>query len=454
MVLVLWTLKVWIKLLSVLYIMSVSHTSYSASNNALLSELSLSLDHQQLTQMLVQNRNILLIQDLDGVCMGLVKDPLTRIMETRYIHAVKSLSNHFFVLTNGEHIGQRGVNGIVERTLGGKDLAQEQGLYLPGLAGGGVQWQDCYANVSHPGVSDAELEFLASLPLKIADYLQKLGQMPQYGLESNQLAKYIQATVLDNKVSPTANLNVFHETFSDQQYAEFQQQVKEFVTGLLEESRQQGIADSFFIHYAPNLGRDEQGTEIMQPARNQDSGTTDFQFMLRGAIKEVGVLVILNHHYWLQTGVYPLGAEFNARKAPHKHQDLINLVKDNFDTDIMPTIVGVGDTVTSKAIEKNGQIEFKRGGSDRGFLELVQALGKEFQTDNVIVYVDSSGGEVKNRQAIELDHSEPQNIRVIKGPGDSRDTEDPLTLNFVFPEGHQQYVDFFCQMAQSRSTQD
>lgn len=189
----------------------------------------------------------------------------------------------------------------------------------------------------------------------------------------------------------------------------------------------------------------------MQLSQDKDSGTTDFQFMLRGALKEAGVLVILNHYYYLQTGEYPLGKDFNVRKAPSKQQGLIKLVKDKFDPAIMPTILGVGDTVTSKAVDKDGQIEFKRGGSDRGFLELVQILGREFNTDNVVIYVDSSGGEVKNRQGLELDRSDPQNIKVIKGAGDKRDTEDPLTLNFVFPEGHQQYIDFFCHIAISRS---
>lgn len=423
--------------------MTVSPTSLSAR--------SLSLDHQSLAQMLVAQENILIIQDLDGVCMGLVKDPLTRVMETRYIEAVKTLEGHFFVLTNGEHIGQRGVNGIVERAIGiGK--AKDQGLYLPGLAGGGVQWQDCYGNVSHPGVSTAEIEFLAAIPLKFKDFLKQLGQMPKYGLDQVQLEECIQATVLDNKVSPTANLNIFHEALIDQPelYADLQREIKAFTDRLLEKAQQQGLSDSFFVHYAPNLGRDQQGREIMQPSQAQDSGTTDFQFMLRGAIKEVGVLVILNHYYYLQTGEYPLGKDFNAREAPRKQQDLLQLVKDKFDPEIMPTIMGVGDTVTSKAIEQNGQIEFKRGGSDRGFLELIQNLGQEFNTDNVIVYVDSSGGEVKNRQALELDRSDPENIKVIKGPGDKRDTADPLTLNFVFPQGHQQYLDFFCQMA-SRS---
>ncbi|MEO1672422.1 MAG: glucosylglycerol 3-phosphatase, partial [Cyanobacteria bacterium J06631_2] len=404
------------------------------------------------SQALIDRENILIIQDLDGVCMGLVKDPLTRTMDANYIKAVKTLEKHFFVLTNGEHIRQRGVNGIIERTFSPEE-AQAEGLYLQGLAAGGVQWQDCYGNVVHPGVSEAEMAFLEAVPLKVAAYLKKLGQELRFGISDVQLDEYIQATVLDNKVSPTANLNVFHETLKDRPelYGELQQKMKEFTDGLLAEAQQQGLEDSFFIHYAPNLGRDQQGREVMQPAKGKDSGTTDFQFMLRGGIKEVGVLVILNHYYYLQTGKYPLGMNFNAREAPNNQTDLLQLAKDNFDPALMPTIVGAGDTVTSKAVTENGKTEYKRGGSDRGFLELVQALGKEFDTDNAVIYVDSSGGEVKNRQALEIDRSSPDELKVLQGPGDAGDMEDPLTLNFVFPEGHEQYIGFFCEVAQGRS---
>ena len=421
------------------------------AKNVSLSSRSLSLDRQSLSQALIKRENILFIQDLDGVCMGLVKDPLTRVMETRYIEAVESMGDRFFVLTNGEHIGQRGVNGIIERAFGDPQLVKDKGLYLQGLAGGGVQWQDRYGNVEHPGVSDAEMAFLEAVPLRMSDRIKKLCQQPKYGLNEERVEEYIKATVLDNKVSPTANSNVFHEVFSDRPglYADFQQEMKILTENLLEEARQQGLSDSFFVHLAPNLGRDEGGIEIMQPAKDRDSGTTDFQFMLRGAIKEVGVLVILNRYYYLQTGQYPLGKDFNAREAPSNHQDLLELARDRFDARIMPTIVGVGDTVTSKPVGNDNRLQFKRGGSDRGFLELVQALGKEFDTDNVVIYVDSSGGELKNRQALKLDRSNPQEVKVIEGPGDG-DTEDPLTLNFVFPGGHQEYIDFFCRLAESR----
>ena len=426
-----------------------------AVQNTPLNSRSLSLDHQSLSQMLIETENVLIIQDLDGVCMGLVKDPLTRVMDRKYLEAANTFGDRFYVLTNGEHIGKRGVKGIVEKAFDDATLVKDRGFYLQGLAAGGVQWQDSYGNVSHPGVSDAEMAFLADVPHRMTAFLKELGQQPKYNLDPTKLEEYIQATVLDNQVSPTANLNVFHEVFKDspQLYADLQQEIKLLVDQLLESAQQQGLGDSFFVHYAPNLGKDEAGQEIMQPSKDSDSGTTDFQFMLRGGIKEVGVLVILNHYYYLRTGNYPLGKNFNARQAPKEQSALLKLVKDNFDSAIMPTIVGVGDTVTSKAIENNGRIEFKRGGSDRGFLELIQQLGKKFATNNVIVYVDSSGGEVKNRKPLKLDRSNSQ-IKVIEGVGDPRDTEDPLTLNVVFPGGHRQYVDFFCYTAFERKRKE
>ena len=426
------------------------------SQNIPLSQRSLSLDHQELIRVLTEKQNILIIQDLDGVCMGLVKDPLTRAIDRQYLKATKSFDGHFFVLTNGEHIGKRGINRIVETAFAGADLVKQEGLYLPGLAGGGVQWQDRYGNVYHPGVSNLELTFLEAVPKKIEATLTEFFQQDSYDLNQNQREQHIQATVLDNKVSPTANLNVFHDVFQDQPviYARLQKTMEQLMNRLLQEAHEAGLDNSFFVHYAPNLGRDDEGKEIMQPAQGKDSGTTDFQFMLRGAIKEVGVLVILNHYYYLHTGNYPLGKNFNARQAPQNHQELLALVTEKFEPKMMPQIIGVGDTVTSKAEDNGDSLLFRRGGSDRGFLQLVQDIGREFNTENIVVYIDSSAGEVKNRKPLKLEKFTANNngitqekLQVIEGPGDSRDTNDPLTLNVVFPEGHQQYIKLFQEAA-------
>ncbi|MBE9126910.1 MULTISPECIES: glucosylglycerol 3-phosphatase [unclassified Coleofasciculus] len=428
----------------------------NSSPHILLHEPSLSLRAEKLAHVLTSIDNLLIIQDLDGVCMGLVKDPLTRVIDTNYVNATKLFDGHFYVLTNGEHIGKRGVNGIIERAFGDQNYVKEQSFYLPGLAAGGVQWQDRHGTVSHPGVSDEELAFLEEVPQRIKDRLRQFFEQHDSGLEVKKLDECIQASVLDNKASPTANLNTFYETFGERSdiYIALQKDMQGLMMELLQDAEKKGLNDSFFVHYAPNLGRDAQGDEILRPARGKDSGTTDFQFMIRGAIKEAGVLVILNRYYFQRTGTYPLGEGFNVRQAPRTHQELLNLVKTNFDPQAMPIIVGVGDTVTSLVEEEDGCLQIRRGGSDRNFLQLVQDIGEAFNKGNIIVYVDSSRGEVKNRKAVKVgsvDNGEVEAIlAVLEGPGDARDVDEPLILNMIFANGHEQYTSVFQSAARGR----
>ncbi|NET37344.1 MAG: glucosylglycerol 3-phosphatase [Cyanothece sp. SIO1E1] len=426
------------------------------SPHVLLHEDSLSLEHEKLACLLTNIENLIIIQDLDGVCMGLVKDPLTRVIDKHYVTATQAFDGHFYVLTNGEHIGQRGVNGIVERALGSPRYIKSKGFYLPGLAAGGVQWQDRYGNVCHPGVSEVELAFLETVPQRIQAQLQQFFQQHQAALASDEIEACIQASVLDNKASPTANLNTLYEKLSHQlpTYMALQQDMQKLMETLLQEAEAKGLGDSFFVHYAPNLGRDSQGQEIMRPAQAQDSGTTDFQFMVQGAIKEAGVLAILNHYYFQRTGAYPLGENFSVRQVPQSHEALLDLVQTHFDPAQMPVMVGVGDTVNSTVEEENGQLKVRRGGSDRNFLTLIQDIGQVFNKGNVVVYIDSSQGEVKNRRSVQISNgSDTQVPKVLAGPCDPRDEQDPLILNVVFPAGHKQYVDFFQEVAAVRGSQ-
>ncbi|MEO0378378.1 MAG: glucosylglycerol 3-phosphatase, partial [Cyanobacteria bacterium P01_A01_bin.17] len=248
-----------------------------------LHQQSLSLDHQTFADLLATTENLLIIQDLDGVCMGLVKDPLTRVITADYVQATNAFDQHFYVLTNGEHIGQRGVNHIVEKAFSGSSVPN----YLPGLAAGGIQWQDRQGSVSHPGVSEAELTFLQAVPDRMTRHLQDFFQQYPDVLESSVLEECIAASVLDNKASPTANLNTFYAHLQDAPdiYMALQKNMKALIDQLLAEARKKGLENSFFVHYAPNLGRDQQGQEIIWLAGQEGSGTTDFQFMVQGAIK-------------------------------------------------------------------------------------------------------------------------------------------------------------------------
>lgn len=400
--------------------------------------------HNLLLETLVKGRDLLLIQDLDGVCMGLVRDPLRRQIDADYLTACKQLQGSFYVLTNGEHIGSRGVNALVEKACSARGMDAAQGLYLPGLAAGGVQYQDCFGNLSHPGVSDRELEFLLQVPAFLSERLAQLLTTAPFSIPAHDVESFLNIIVLDNAVSPTVNIGSLFDYFAGRGglYRELQEQVLGIMRQLLALAESQDLGESFFLHLAPNLGSSHSG-EVLRPAEGDDMGTTDFQFMLSGAVKEVGVLVLLNNYYFERTGSYPLGAEFNARTAPHRHDALLALAKECFDPGLMPRIMGVGDTVTSSAVSGQSVL---RGGSDRGFLTLVQELGRQFASDNVVAFVDSSRGELVRPGVNPLPGPGEQDVPLSSLQGIT-DPDDELVLNVLFPGGHPEYLSFFRKLA-------
>ena len=377
------------------------------------------------------DNDVLIVQDLDGVCMPLVKDPLTRTLRADYVMAAAAMQDRFRVLTNGEHEGRRGVNRLVELALGDAALPARAGLYLPGLAAGGVQLQDRFGTVSHPGVSQAEMDFLESVPRQMEVLLrEKLVQiLPE--IQDQDLENELELAILDTQVSPTINLNsLFSRIEGDiKRQQQLQLMLSDLMERLLSAASAAGLKDSFYLHVAPNLGYDSSGRERMKSAQAGDVGTTDIQFMLKGAIKEVGLLVLLNQHISQKTGTAPLGESFNVRSAPHDHQALLDLCHQHIDPQQMPMLVGVGDTVTSTPCPV-GQ-GWLRGGSDRGFLTLLQQIGDSYNRTARVVLVDSSHGEV-DRPSL--------NNELLRG---ITDPEDPLQFDCLVKGGPEEYVNWF-----------
>ena len=85
----------------------------------------------------------------------------------------------------------------------------------------------------------------------------------------------------------------------------------------------------------------------MKYATQNEFGTTDIQFIINGAIKEAGLLLLLNKYISNKTGIYPFGENFNVRNAPKTLNKLIELCRDKIPSNQMPLLIGVGDTVTS-----------------------------------------------------------------------------------------------------------
>ena len=382
--------------------------------------------------------DLLLVQDLDGVCMQLVRDPLTRRMDAGYVDAAAQLRGSFVVLTNGEHEARRGVNRLVEAALAPDRKPAEEGLYLPGLAAGGVQLQDRYGTLSHPGVSAAEMDFLAAAPARMQQLL--LERLPAHlpDLSQAELEALAQSAVLDTQVSPTINLNGAFALLPHAVEAQcgLQLMLEQLMQQLLSEAEGQGLEGSFFLHVAPNLGRTAEGKERIKPATPGDVGTTDIQFMLTGSLKEAGLLVLLNQHIARRWGEAPFGESFHVRTAPRSHDALLALVQDRVLPEQMPVLVGVGDTVTSTpAADGAGWL---RGGSDRGFLQLLQDLGHWCGQANRVVLVDSSHGEIDRPSLAD------ERLEGISDPAD------PLKVDVLMPGGPEQYIHWFIQLAERR----
>ena len=389
---------------------------------------------EEVINTIINEQNILIVQDLDGVCIPLVQDPLQREINKEYVKDVSRLREKFAVLTCGEHEGKRGVNRLVEKALDSKTTAKENGLYLPGLAACGVEYQDRFSNLSYPGLKDNEINFLAEVPKMMRSMLTNELKKFLPNLSNEKRNKLIDVAVCDTRFTPTLNFNeIFSYVKNDfQKVKDLQLIMGKIMNDLLEESKNFGLDNSFYLHLMPNLGiRD--GREIMKYSTQNEFGTTDIQFIIKGAIKEAGLLFLLNKYIANKTGVYPFGENFNVRNAPKTHAQLIKLCRDKIPHEQMPLLVGVGDTVTS--VKDNKDNSWLRGGSDRGFLTLIQRLGESYKKDNQVVFVNSCNEQVLRPR---IKGTDMQGVS---------DPNDDLKFNMIINDGPKEYIEWFKQLA-------
>ena len=389
---------------------------------------------EEVIDTIINEKDILIVQDLDGVCIPLVQDPLKREINKEYVKDVSRLREKFAVLTCGEHEGRRGVNRLVEKALNSKTTAKENGFYLPGLAACGVEFQDRFSNLSHPGLKDNEINFLAEVPIMMRSMLTNELKKFLPNLSNELRNKLIEVAVCDTRFTPTLNFNeIFNYVKNDfQKVKDLQLIMKNIMNNLLEDSKNHGLDNSFYLHLMPNLGI-RNGKEIMKYSTQNEFGTTDIQFIIKGAIKEAGLLLLLNKYIANKTGVYPFGENFNVRNAPKTHNKLIALCKDKIPSDQMPLLVGVGDTVTS--VKDNKDNSWLRGGSDRGFLTLIQRLGESYNKENQVVFVNSCNDQVLRPKINGAD------MTGISDPNDD------LNFNMIINDGPKEYIEWFKQLA-------
>lgn len=389
---------------------------------------------EEVISTIIKEKNILIVQDLDGVCIPLVQDPLKREINEGYVKDVARLREKFAVLTCGEHEGRRGVNRLVEKALNSKTTAKESGFYLPGLAACGVEFQDRYSNLCYPGLQDKEINFLAKVPKLMRSMLTNELKEFLPNISNDLRNKFINVAVCDTRFTPTLNFNeILSYVKNDYEKIKYLQLIMvKIMNNLIEESKNCGLDNSFYLHLMPNLGL-KNGREIMKYATQNEFGTTDIQFIIKGAIKEAGLLFLLNKYISNKTGVYPFGENFNVRNAPKTLNKLIDLCKSKIPSDQMPLLIGVGDTVTS--VKGNKDNSWLRGGSDRGFLTLIQRLGESYSKENQVVFVNSSNDQVSRPRVNGID---------MKGISDPNDD---LKFDMVINDGPKEYIEWFKQLA-------
>ncbi len=387
-------------------------------------------------KIILTSQNILFIQDIDGVCIPLVKDPMTRKLNKEYIFAAKKLDNEFFVLTCGEHEGERGVNRIIERSLRSKLKPKQDGLYLRGLGACGVEYQNNKGEINIEGISKEEIDFLANVPKIMRPKFRKIVKELFPKMDDNYINFHMNKSICDTRFSPTINFNsLFEISENNLTNIKIQRYFEKMMNEIISVGESKGLKNSFFLHISPNLGS-KNGAEIIKESNKKDIGSTDIQLLLKGAQKDAGVLCLLNKFIGDKKGKKPFGENFNFRDVPIQKSEKIALCKKYIQPIDMPVIIGVGDTITSNQIPKSNS--FSRGGSDRSFLEFIQLLGHEFGIKNNIIFVDSSYGEVFRPSTKGTD---------LKG---ITDKEDILKFDIIFQYGPKEYCNWFTKIAHKR----
>ena len=342
------------------------------------------------------------------------------------------------MLTCGEHEGPRGVNRIIERSLRSTFEPKNKELYLRGLAACGVEYQENNGETSFEGVSEKEINFLSKVPSLIRPKFDFIVKNIFPNLSQEDINYHAAKSICETRFSPTINFNsLFDLVKKDSEKRKLIQiSFEKMLNEIICKAESEGLKNSFFLHISPNLGN-KNGRETIKLSSDHDIGSTDIQLLIKGAVKDSGVLFLLNKFIEDKTGKAPFGNNFNFRNSPNSITKKIDLCKKTIKVEDMPLIIGVGDTVTSK--KHNGEKIFFRGGSDRSFLEFIQILGTEFGIKNKIIFVDSSSGEVERPSTKKTE---------LIGISDDYDK---LKFDIVFKNGPKEYMNWFMELVKKRS---
>ena len=281
------------------------------------------------------------------------------------------------------------------------------------------------------------MDFLAKVPDLMRPSFEKIVKKIFPDINQEEINSHASKSICKTRFSPTINFNSLFDLVKDDSEKRkiIQKSFEDMMNEIIYKAKAQGLKNSFFLHISPNLGSKD-GNEIIKLSSKNDIGSTDIQLLIKGAVKDSGVLFLLNKFIYDSTGIAPFGRNFNFRDSPKSLIEKVNFCKKYIKPEDMPTIIGIGDTVTS---QKNTNNSYSRGGSDRSFLEFIQLLGKEFESNNKIIFVDSSSGEVYRPST------------KISGLEGISDDDDNLKFDMIFQNGPKEYLNWFIKFAKNRS---
>ena len=112
-------------------------------------------------------------------------------------------------------------------------------------------------------------------------------------LNQEEINSHASKSICKTRFSPTINFNSLFDLVKDDSEKRkiIQKSFEDMMNEIIYKAKSQGLKNSFFLHISPNLGSKD-GNEIIKLSSKNDIGSTDIQLLLKGAVKDSGVLFI------------------------------------------------------------------------------------------------------------------------------------------------------------------
>ena len=114
-----------------------------------------------------------------------------------------------------------------------------------------------------------------------------------HNIDQEEINSHASKSICKTRFSPTINFNSLFDLVRDDSAKRIiiQQSFEDMMNEIINKAKAQGLKNSFFLHISPNLGSKD-GNEIIKLSSKNDIGSTDIQLLIKGAVKDSGVLFL------------------------------------------------------------------------------------------------------------------------------------------------------------------